>query len=368
MTMASYLTRVHLLARVLLVVALLAAGPTEARGTDEEIVKQLQQALEVRDRAIRNLLQRVQALEREVRALQGASAAPPAVLEPPGEPAPPTPTLEAAAPAQSQRVASSSEINEEERLAQAALERTLIERGGLLLPSGTLEVESSFRYVHASTDAISIDGFTILPILVIGDIVSERIRREILLPAFTFRLGLPRGFQLEARAPLGYELERIVTADDQERSRSSLGIGDVELALSKQVMQERGWILDLLTSFRWKSTTGRDPFRLGSTTTTVGTGFGFPSLQATLTAVKVRDPVVYFGGFSYTANLPSTKAIGRINPGNPWGVQLGLAMALNLETSISFGWDQRFTGRATLEGIPVPGSFLTEGTFRIGSS
>jgi hypothetical protein len=79
----------------------------------------------------------------------------------------------------------------EERAAQAALERTLIERSGMLLSPGTLEIEPSLTYAHASADNVSINGVSITQALVIGKIISDRTRRNILTPALTFRLGLP---------------------------------------------------------------------------------------------------------------------------------------------------------------------------------
>ncbi len=341
---------------------LLAASPAGARAAEGDApVEEFGRALQLPDQVIHNLLQRVEALEREVRALREAAAAAatgpgaPVLSTSPGpppaaEPSPPTPSRE----------------DEEERLVRAALERTLIQRGGLLLPRWRVEVEPSLSYFHSSSDTISIDGFTILPVLVIGDIVSERVRRDTLQAALTFRMGLPWGIQWEERIPFRYELERTVTADNQERRREGSGVGDLEFALSRQLVQERGWVPDLLASVRWKSATGKSPFEAGPDDLPVGTGFH--GIQGTLTAVKARDPVVFIAGLSYAWNLPDRKPTGRIDPGDTWGMQLGLALALSLETSINFGLEQRFTTRTSIDGRDVPGSYQTVGVFRIGAS
>ncbi len=340
--------------RALILLLLLAAGTLVVRADDQDDkIKKLREALQQRDQVILDLLRRVEALERKVQGLGAFST-------------PPTTAKASKASEQDPEPPRAGEYDEEERLAQAALERTLIQKGGLLLPPWTLEVEQSFTYFNSSSDIISIDGFAIFPVLVVGDIVSERVRRDILLPAFTTRLGLPGNFQFDVRVPVGYEVERTVTADERERKRSIFALGDVEFGLSRQLMRQRGARPDLLASFRWKTVTGPDPFALASTTPAPGTGFR--SWQAALTAVKVRDPVVFFGGFSYTNNLAASKPVGRINPGNSWGFQLGMALALNLESSINFGWDQQFAGRTSLDGGSVPGSFLSTGTFRVGSS
>ncbi len=344
--------RLYVAAFTLIFPAVLAAAPT-ATPDEQEEDKELMELLKQRDQVILDLLRRVEALEGEVQGLRSAAPAATASDRPERTNLSPEPPR-------------AGEYDQEERLAQAALERTLISKGSLLLPPWTLEFEQSFNYYNSSSDLISIDGFAIFPVLVVGDIVSERVRRDIMVTALTTRLGLPGDFQFDVRVPLGYERERTVSADEREEKRSILALGDVEFGLTRQLFRERGARPDLLAGIRWKTTTGPDPFALASTTPAPGTGFH--SLQATLTAVKVRDPVVFFGGFSYTTNLSATKAVGRINPSNPWGFHLGMALALNLESSLSFGWDQRFAGRTTLEGTPVPGSFLSEGTFRIGSS
>ena len=59
---------------------------------------------------------------------------------------------------------------------------------------------------------------------------------------------------------------------------------------------------------------------------------------------------------------------GRIGPGNTLGVQLGMALGLNPDTSVSLAWSQRFTASTTFNGAPLPGTFLTEASLRIGAS
>jgi hypothetical protein len=104
-------------------------------------------------------------------------------------------------------------------------------------------------------------------------------------------------------------------------------------------------------------------------------------VQGSVTAAKTSDPVVFFGGLSYTANLPARKefrglnpsepdepTIGRFDPGDTIGMQLGLALGLNSETSLSLGWSQRFSARTTFNRAPLAGTFLTEANLRISTS
>ena len=105
-----------------------------AKDRTEARLQLLQQALRERDAIIRNLLERVSELERKTNispAVDGESAH----------------SLNATLPnnlsQQHRRILKPDEqgYNEEDRKARAALDRALIQRGGLLLPSGTLELK-----------------------------------------------------------------------------------------------------------------------------------------------------------------------------------------------------------------------------------
>ncbi len=333
------------------------AGPTE--------VDDLKRAIAIRDEVIRNLIRRIEALERAVSDMQGGEQA----AAPPPPPSPQTQVPPAQAPSEpppsETARATPGEVSKDDQLIRAAFERTLIDRGGLLLPFRSFEVEPSFTYIHSSRDSIVIDGFTILPVLVVGDIFSERIRRDAFLGATTMRFGLPWDSQFELRMPYGYQLDRALSADNQERSQGEFGVGDIELAVSHQLLRSRGWTPDLLGSVRWKSTTGDDPFDAENADRPVF-GTGFHSVDFGLTAVKVSDPVVFFGGVNYTLNLPSDKSFGRLDPGDSYGFQLGLALALNLDTSVNVAYEHRYTDSTTIDGDEAPGSFLTTGILSIG--
>jgi hypothetical protein len=255
----------------------------------------------------------------------------------------------------------------------------LIVRGGLLLPPGMLEIDNATSYFSASSDHVTINGFALLPILVVGDIASERVRRDILLPTFTTRMGLPHKLQLDFQVPYGYELIRTVDANNVQTSTSSFGMGDIQAALSRQLTMEHGRVPDLLANVRFKLTTGKDPYNLTSSQTALGSGFY--GLQGNLTMAKSSDPVVFFGNLSYTANLrgdhtisandptnPAATMVGHFRPGDSVGFQIGSILALNPETSMTVGWDQLFTRATQLNGATIPASYLVEGALRLGTS
>jgi hypothetical protein len=345
-----------------------AAGAAQAQPKDAIDVK-LQDALRERDAIIRNLLERVSELERRL----NIGDATPSKIE--GDRVPTPSSVSSVVTS----VVSTSTYDSTERQATEALDQALIVRGGLLLPSGTLEIDNTTSYFSASSDHVTVDGFALLPVLVVGDITSQRVREDFLLPTFTARLGLPHKFQMDLRVPYGYELIRSVDANNVQTSSSSFGLGDISASVSRQITTEHGRMPDMLANVLFKSTTGKDAFNLTSSQVALGTGFN--ALQGNLTLAKSSDPVVFFGNLSYTANLaanhtvsandpnnPTATMVGHFKPGDAVGFQIGSILALNPETSMTLGWDQRFTRATQLNGADLPASYLVEGTLRLGMS
>jgi hypothetical protein len=333
----------------------------------------LQEALRERDAIIRNLLERVAELEWRVNGGFTTSPKELTAANPASE------SARRLSSAVVNTVVSSSTYDSEERRATEALDQALMVRGGLLLPPGMLEIDHTTSYFSASSDHVTINGFALLPILVVGDITSQRVRKDILLPSLTTRLGLPHKFQFDFRVPYGYELLRTVDANNNETSSSSFGLGDIEFGLSRQVASEHGRIPDMLANVRLKTTTGKDPFNLSSSQTALGSGFY--GLQGNLTMAKSSDPLVFFGNLSYTANMkgkhtvsandpnnPDATMVGHFKPGDSAGFQIGSILALNPETSMSVSWDQRFTRATQLNGADIPASSLVEGSLRLGTT
>jgi hypothetical protein len=351
-----------------------AAGAAQAQAKDPVELK-LQEALRERDAIIRNLLERVNELEWRV---NGGFTSAAKIDE--------RPAITGSANsrvinslASTNTVVSTATYDTTERQATEALDQALIVRGGLLLPSGTLEIDNTTSYFSASSDHLSINGFALLPVLVVGDIASKRVREDFLLPSFTARLGLPHKFQMDLLIPYGYESIRSVDALNVQTTATSFGLGDISAGIYRQMTAEHGRVPDMLANVRFKSTTGKDSFSLTSSEVALGTGFN--AIQGNWTVAKSSDPVVFFGNLSYTANLPAdhtvpandptnpdAKTVGHFNPGSAIGFQLGSILALNPEVSMTVGWDQRFTRSTQLNGVDIPASYLVEGTLRLGTS
>ncbi|HEY4011265.1 MAG TPA: transporter [Acidobacteriaceae bacterium] len=360
-----------------------AQHATQVRTAQPDIVDlKIQQALRERDAIIRNLLQRVQELETRLNESNAASGRVVAETTATAAPAAAAAPVAAAPPAASTLASTvnNATYDDTERHASAALDRALLVRGSLLLPSGMLEVDNMASYYSMSSDHVTVNGFALFPVLVVGDITSERLRRDILIHSVTSRLGLTKKLQMDFMVPYGYILDRTVDATNNETSESQFGLGDIVAGLSYQFVTEHGNAPDLLASFHYKSNTGTNSYDLQSADTSLGTGFN--GLTGTLTAAKTNDPLVFFGSLNYTKNLPAhhtipvsnpsdpseTSMVGFLRPGDAYGFQLGSVLALNPETSMTLGWDQRFTRQTKLNGQALPASYLVEGSLRIGTS
>src|SRR3990172_8595110 len=163
---------------------------------------------------------------------------PPAAVEP--EPAKPA----AAEPAKPAAAEPAKPEPPSEEPPPVSLELALIERGGLLLPPGRLEIVPAFDYFFIDTRRISVSGFSILPTLIIGVLETEKVQRNIIEPSLTARLGVFRDFQAEVRVPFRY-IEDTRSTETMETSTSDAGIGDVEAAVFYQPLRERGWVPDV---------------------------------------------------------------------------------------------------------------------------
>src|SRR5437016_53647 len=171
-----------------------ATGPT---------VEKLQKEIQERDAVIRDLLNRVTKLERqmatgmppgaakEVAANQAARTGQfegPPLLRPSSVPAtPPPPSVNSTQEAQTQKPPKPApgQFEVDEQAAERALERTLTATGALLVPEGYAEVEPAFGYTRRE----------------IPNLVPFNFDRNEFAASLTGRVGLPWESQLEITVP-----------------------------------------------------------------------------------------------------------------------------------------------------------------------
>ncbi len=257
-------------------------------------------------------------------------------------------------------------------------EQILVEKGGILLPKGTLQIEPSFQYSNLSRHTIAISGFTLLEAIVIGQIAVSDVKRDILQGALTARYGITPRFEAEVKVPGIYRADRYVkgagTTDATETHVSDVGLGDIEGALFYHAITGKGWIPDIVLNVRGKSTTGRDPYHLDKDDegnfTELPTGTGHWGLSGGFTAVKVSDPAVFFGSVNYFWNLKKNvgNGFGKIDPGDSVELSMGIAYALSEKVSLNTQYQQRLTQRSKQNGSKIPGTFLNAGVLFLGTT
>ena len=298
----------------------------------------------------RLLLERIERLERQIDLLTRQVNAPGAEATRAPSPAP-------RERAQTAEAAPTGELT--------GLDASLVQRGGLLLPAGVAEIEAGVSYTNASSDNVSITGFTIFPVLVVGDITSERVRRRWTTLSLSGRVGLPHDFQAEVRVPYTFASLQRVSADSRETTDSAQGLGDIEAGIAKQLYRSTGRWPDILGRLQWKSSTGKGTFDSGGG---LALGTGFNSVRASLTAVKSTDPAAVLATLGYTYTFAADKSVGRVAPGGAIDVSLGTALGLSPDLALNFSVQQRFVQATRLNGTELPGSSVELGSLRLGAT
>jgi len=278
----------------------------------------------------------------------------------------------------------------------------IFETPGVLTPRSKLVFEPSVQYGYSSSNRVALVGYTVIPALLIGLLDVREVKRNTTTASATFRYGVSNRFEVEAKVPYVYRSDSTVsreiftgTAAERAFDTSGKGVGDIELAARYQLNDGGVDTPYYIAGLRFKSRTGRDPFEVitdcqtrcvGENVTGTGlpldlpTGSGFYSLQPSLTWLLPSDPAIFFGGFSYTKNFKrdnvyrtvlsgEKELLGSIEPGDVFGFNFGMGLALNERASFSIGYDHNSVGRMHQNGMVIPGSVRVQlGTLLLGYS
>lgn len=314
--------------------------------------KELAEALKQRDEMIAALQARVAKLEQEQagRTVQTQTSQVVAA----GEVKPVTAPIGAAGPD------ASSSASREDDVALQSLSRSLVERGGLILSPWQLEMIPSFAYSNRVVQGLALvqtpEG--------IPTVADQRLREDQIRGTVALRLGLPLANQIEVRVPYSWLRTSRALGDGTSAVNSGSGIGDVEVALSHQFFREKGWRPALVGGLSWRFATGRDPFRIR--VASVATGSGADEFRGRLTALKSSDPIVFFATLSYAHDLRMHESFGTVQNGDAVGLDLGAALALNPDTSMTFGLSQEFQKSTRVDRNALPGTDKINSSFELG--
>jgi len=298
---------------VLVSLGVLLPGSMGAQArTTKPTIEQLQKEIRQRDAIIRNLVRRVENLERQTGTRDSASASPAGVptrsaaRSQAGTPAPaqtevaalepeetaPAPTKSARTPSPSsagtnQQAARTDpsapgQFNVSDEDAERALERTLVATGNLLVPSGFGEVEPLFGYTRRE----------------IPTQVLFNLNRNEFNWALDMRFGLPWESQFEIALPYNLVQQQVtdiaVAPPQQASNRWGNSFGDVTVGLAKTFVHESGWVPDLLGRVSYEIPTGPE------NSNQVPLPSRRNNLAFSVTALKRQDPLVFVATGGYT--------------------------------------------------------------------
>ncbi len=234
-----------------------------------------------------------------------------------------------------------------------------VEKGGVLLPKGKLQVEPSFSYTHFSNNRVNLSGFSLFDVIFVGEIESNEVDRDILTSSLDMRYGLGRNLQAEVSIPSQYQRQETLSGPVNERKQatsSDAGMNDISGGFSYQFMHEHGSWPNMIAQMKLKAPTGQDP-KFGS---------GVWGLKGGLVMMKSSDPVVLFSSMAYSLNFPGQINGIDVNPGNSIELSAGLAYALNYNLAWNTSIEQVFVGESTSNNSRVAGSRLVIANLKTG--
>ena len=306
--------------------------------------------------------------------------------------APAAPVPQATAAAQQPATVGESRPERVQQVAQ------IFEQPGVLTPAGQFSFETGIQYSYSSSNRVSLVGYTIIPAITIGLIDVREVRRNTTTANFTGRWGVTNRLELEAKVPWVYRSDDQLTRPlnlgagrDELFNSTGQGIGDVEATARYQFNDTSVDKPVYIGSLRFKSRTGKDPFEVLTDTTQapelitnrieteLPTGSGFYTIQPGLTVLYPTDPAVFFGGLNYQFNLSRSGvtanttqgqiAVGDVDPGDVFGFNFGMGLALNEKSSFSLGYDGASVGKTKINGVDaINASRIQLGTLLLGYS
>jgi hypothetical protein len=261
----------------------------------------------------------------------------------------------------------------------------IFDQPGILTPRGSFAIEPSLQYSYASNNRVTLVGYTVIPAILIGLIDIRSVNRSTVIAALTARYGVSNRFELEGKVPYVYRNDSTVTRafgsganQDSASSTSGSGIGDVEFTARWQMNDGGAETPFYISYLRVKTRSGESPFEVeldaNNLQKTLPTGSGFYGIQPGLTAIFPSDPAAFFGGVSYQFNLARNAGenYGSVDPGDVFGINFGMGVALNEKASFSLGYDHSVIGRDEINGATAHsatvvqlGSLLLGYTYRL---
>lgn len=127
-------------------------------------------------------------------------------------------------------------------------------------------------------------------------------------------------------------------------------LGDIGLSLQWQPIKAGGSLPPGILNFGWSFPTGRSPYKINPDIEK-STGSGQHTFSAGLSLSHPMDPVVVYGGMSFTHGLSVTNlnhlrygyTLKEVKPGQSVGIRLGLGYALSYKLTMNFNLSYNYS-------------------------
>lgn len=206
-----------------------------------------------------------------------------------------------------------------------------------LMRPGRLGIGYSFSYKVNTYDALAAAG------------IIEHTSTHEMTHAANIEFPLKPYLTVAMDIPFVYEFDnadQTGTADDAKKDVSDLG--DVAFSIQLQPFKSTDDFSSPIISASLTTPTGRSPYKIDPRRE-LSTGSGTYSGNIGINISKAMDPLVAFGGLSYTHTIPSTgldykpngtdgdqfQHIYKVEPGDTFGVNMGLGYSLSYKVSLS---------------------------------
>jgi hypothetical protein len=293
------------------------------------------------------------------------------------------PKEDGAASAASEALKASKEEEEKSKSQETASEA--VEKGGLI--SGKFQISLTENYTHLQTNQLYIEGFGILPIVVVGNVDIQNVRRDIFTTVLGASYKLTNKLQVSLNVPWQYSMASISTATgisgrkaasaNNEKTSKSSSLGDATVGMFYQLTRESLSLPSLSGSLDLKLRNGRDFFETPDPAAHVPAGTGFYMLRASLSASKTSAPAVVYGSLGYAYNfarhnIPYAPAnspgvlIKSYEPGPSFNVSAGVSLSLNYQLSLNWSLAEASQLASKVNGSVSPNSATNAITFRMG--